>query len=140
MQGIETILPDWPRALGEPACHGRLRVQPEDFQVEELPRIEPAGEGSHLWLEICKTDANTDWVEINDFDKDYLSTKYNPENDYKTVKSKTKWSLSPRLGISHPITENSKLFFNYGHFKQLPTYEELLRISRTVTGSMQNYG
>ena len=48
--------------------------------------------------------------------------------------------MSPRLGISHPITDNSKLFFNYGHFKQLPTYEELLRISRTVTGSMQNYG
>jgi tRNA pseudouridine13 synthase len=62
MQDGAMILPDWPRALGEPACRGLLRVRPEDFQVEELPRIEPAGEGSHLWLEIRKTNANTDWV------------------------------------------------------------------------------
>jgi tRNA pseudouridine13 synthase len=55
-------LPDWPRALGAPACRGVLRVRPEDFQVEELPRIEPSGEGSHVWLEIRKTNANTDWV------------------------------------------------------------------------------
>ncbi len=28
--------------------------------------------------------------------------------------------LSPRLGVSFPITENSKLYFNYGHFYQRP--------------------
>ncbi len=33
-----------------------------------------------------------------------------------------KGRISPRLSISHPITENSNLFFNYGHFTQRPTY------------------
>lgn len=33
--------------------------------------------------------------------------------------------LSPRLNVSFPISENSKLFFNYGHFRQLPTPENL---------------
>ncbi|MEW6510836.1 MAG: TonB-dependent receptor [Bacteroidota bacterium] len=28
--------------------------------------------------------------------------------------------LSPRLGVSFPITETSKLYFNYGHFYQRP--------------------
>jgi len=28
--------------------------------------------------------------------------------------------LSPRLGVSFPITESSKLYFNYGHFYQRP--------------------
>jgi outer membrane receptor protein involved in Fe transport len=28
--------------------------------------------------------------------------------------------LSPRLGVSFPITENSKMYFNYGHFYQRP--------------------
>lgn len=28
--------------------------------------------------------------------------------------------LSPRVGISHPISEKSKLFFNYGHFYDEP--------------------
>ena len=33
-----------------------------------------------------------------------------------------KGHLSPRLGISHPVTDNDVLYFNYGHFSQLPTY------------------
>jgi len=33
-----------------------------------------------------------------------------------------KGHISPRLGISHPVTDNDVLYFNYGHFSQLPTY------------------
>ncbi len=33
-----------------------------------------------------------------------------------------KGHLSPRIGISHPVTDNDMLYFNYGHFSQLPTY------------------
>ena len=35
------------------------------------------------------------------------------------------FTLSPRLGVSFPITDLSKLFFNYGHFRQLPTSDDL---------------
>ena len=31
--------------------------------------------------------------------------------------------ISPRLGISYPVTDRSKLFFSYGHFYQLPGYD-----------------
>jgi tRNA pseudouridine13 synthase len=30
--------------------------------VEEIPRVQPEGEGSHLWLWVEKRSANTDWV------------------------------------------------------------------------------
>jgi outer membrane receptor protein involved in Fe transport len=33
-----------------------------------------------------------------------------------------KGRISPRLQVSHPITERSHLFFNYGHFSQWPAY------------------
>lgn len=33
-----------------------------------------------------------------------------------------KGHLSPRVGISHPVTDSDVLYFNYGHFSQLPTY------------------
>jgi len=33
------------------------------------------------------------------------------------------YRVSPRLGISHPITEQSKLYFNYGHFYQAPSFQ-----------------
>lgn len=55
-------LPGWPRFLGEPIAHGRLKAQPEDFRVDEIPQVLPGGEGSHLWLHIEKRGANTDWV------------------------------------------------------------------------------
>jgi outer membrane receptor protein involved in Fe transport len=33
-----------------------------------------------------------------------------------------KGHLSPRIEVSHPITEHDNLFFNYGHFTQRPPY------------------
>ncbi len=41
--------------------------------------------------------------------------------------------ISPRLGISHPISDNQTLFFSYGHFSKLPrpqfVYSKLNRTS-----------
>lgn len=62
MTGASWALPDWSRAFGVPPVHGAIRVEVEDFRVEEIPLITPLGEGTHLWLEIEKHNANTDWV------------------------------------------------------------------------------
>lgn len=35
---------------------------------------------------------------------------------------KNYWALSPRIGISFPVTINSKFYFNYGHFRSNPPY------------------
>lgn len=55
-------VPDWPRFLGAPQAEGLIRSIPEDFIVEEIPKIQPEGEGAHLWLWVEKCSANTDWV------------------------------------------------------------------------------
>lgn len=55
-------LPGWRRGLGEPEVTGMIRTQLEDFRVHEIPMIEPSGEGAHLWLEVEKRGANTNWV------------------------------------------------------------------------------
>ena len=62
MRKVSLEIPDWPRYLGAPGVAAQLRILPEDFQVWELPRVEPQGTGSHLWLEVRKRDANTRWV------------------------------------------------------------------------------
>jgi outer membrane receptor protein involved in Fe transport len=36
---------------------------------------------------------------------------------------KAQYQFSPRLGLSHPITDNAMLHFAYGHFFQMPPYE-----------------
>jgi outer membrane receptor protein involved in Fe transport len=70
----------------------------------------------------------------------YYSAKFDPDSTYPAVKAKADLSLSPRLSVSHPITVNSKLFFNYGHFKQLPTYEQIFRVGRDAGGALRNIG
>jgi hypothetical protein len=35
---------------------------------------------------------------------------------------KNYFAISPRIGISFPVTENSKFYFNYGHFRSNPAY------------------
>ncbi|MFH0989970.1 MAG: TonB-dependent receptor [bacterium] len=44
--------------------------------------------------------------------------------------------VSPRLGVSFPITESSKLYFNYGHFYQRPAisfmYNQTLDLAATT--------
>jgi tRNA pseudouridine13 synthase len=43
-----------------PGTGGRLKVEPEDFVVEELPLYEPEGEGPHLYLWVQKRDLPAD--------------------------------------------------------------------------------
>ncbi|MCK4966494.1 TonB-dependent receptor, partial [bacterium] len=51
-----------------------------------------------------------------------------------TRKIKHKILLQPRLGISHPITTSSKIFFNYGHFYQRPSYHDMYWICANKGG------
>lgn len=44
-------------------------------------------------------------------------------------------SISPRLGIAFPISVNSKLFFNYGHFRSMPVPEELYLLRRNTVNN-----
>src|SRR5215831_15784352 len=39
---------------GLPGIGGRIKQQPEDFEVEEIPAYEPSGSGDHLFLWIEK--------------------------------------------------------------------------------------
>jgi len=45
------------------------------------------------------------------------------ESDWK----KLKYKLSPRFGISFPISEKTVIFFSYGHFNQLPELQFFYR-------------
>jgi tRNA pseudouridine13 synthase len=56
------VLPQWPRFLGPPMASGKLRTHPDDFRVDELPQVSPSGEGDHLWVQVTKRGANTDWI------------------------------------------------------------------------------
>jgi tRNA pseudouridine13 synthase len=51
-----------PHAFGEAVLSARIRSEPEDFLVEELPAFDASGEGEHLLLTIEKRGMNTAFV------------------------------------------------------------------------------
>ncbi|MDG5766284.1 TonB-dependent receptor [Balneolales bacterium ANBcel1] len=48
----------------------------------------------------------------------------------------SKLYLSPRIGVSHPITTTSKVFFNYGHFYQPPVLDQIYRVQPQTRGAI----
>lgn len=51
-----------PWLYGRPKAEAKIRVEPEDFVVQEDLGYEPEGEGEHHYLYIRKRGENTDWV------------------------------------------------------------------------------
>jgi len=71
---------------------------------------------------------NIDWFDVNPY-SDFFSLTGKANLDQAPKKSaKGQLKLSPRLGISHPISENAKLYFNYGDFYSLPTSYDMYQI------------
>jgi len=91
-------------------------------------------------LRMDYSSANSKWPSIGIWDKDFYSSNYIEGSTVEEEDTKSEITFSPRLSISHPITENAKLFFNYGHFKQLPTYEQMFRLSRGGSNEIQGIG
>lgn len=44
---------------------------------------------------------------------------------FPEVKAKTQWQISPRIGVSHPVTDRLAFHFAYGHFFQRPDFRDI---------------
>jgi hypothetical protein len=109
---------------GQAAEKYQNRVQMRIFPIRAAAYLQDKLEvkefTANLGLRLDYSNSNVLWWSVDPYDKSFFSSKYNNALVYPMEDSKPQWQLSPRLGIAHPITENSKLFFNYGHFKQVP--------------------
>jgi hypothetical protein len=61
--------------------------------------------------------------------KEYIKRfdEYTPDERraFMHTKTKAKMQVSPRLGVSFPITDRGVIHFSYGHFFQIPEFEYL---------------
>jgi outer membrane receptor protein involved in Fe transport len=120
------------------------RVQIHNYPIRAAAyiqdKLETKGFTVNAGVRLDYSDARTDWWNYDSFDENFYSYKYSDTKGFAMKTSKAQWQVSPRLGISHPITENSKLYFNYGHFKQMPQYETLFRVDRRPDHSLAQIG
>lgn len=108
----------------------QMRVYPVRGSAYIQDKLETKEFILNAGLRLDYSNSNNNWYDVDPFNANFFSTRYNPNIEFSTKKAEPQWQLSPRLGIAHPITENAKLFFNYGHFKQIPNYESMFRIQR----------
>jgi len=104
-------------------------------------KIEFKGLISTLGLNVDYSDPNGKWFDFEPYDDEFISIPEDEiwDSEY-LVDADPVITISPRLGISHPITETSRLYFNYGHFNQSPTTEALYRVQRNSVGSISYLG
>ena len=104
-------------------------------------KMEFEGFIANIGLRLDVSDANTKHYLLEPYDSYYqqgIGDLIEEEAPFESAKPQV--ALSPRLGISHPITENSKLYFNYGHFRSEPSSNYRFRIQREYNGQVTSLG
>jgi outer membrane receptor protein involved in Fe transport len=89
-------------------------------------KLEFQGFIANIGLRMDYNNPNCEWPVLDRYSyyleafyKDTLRSDNPPPEIMEPAEKQIQFS--PRLGISHPITENAKLYFNYGHFYSMPS-------------------
>jgi len=88
-------------------------------------KLEFNGMIANLGLRLTYSDPNINWYDYEAFTDLFDAGNASALDTASTSDVKPQIVLQPRLGVSFPITEQSKFFFNYGHNVQLPDPENL---------------
>lgn len=72
-----------------------------------------AGAAADSFYAVLASGRSVIWEKWEEYDKEHPGFLQPIKNHF---------IFSPRLGISFPVTENSKFYFNYGHFRSNPPY------------------
>ena len=116
-------------------------VNPFLFSMYAQDKLEFEGFVANAGLRAEFSNANTVRYLLLPYD-DNLTTGVGAdlEDNATSADVKGEWTLSPRLGISHPITIRSKLYFNYGHFYTEPASSYRFRLQREYSGQVTHIG
>ena len=116
-------------------------VSPSRNAIYIQDKIDHNGVIANIGFRVESTTPNTNWYDLEPYDKNLSQGEgSNLEKQASTYGVNKNYYISPRLGISHPITENSKLYFNYGHFYSEPESSFRFRIQREYNGLVTHLG
>jgi len=99
-------------------------------------KLEFEGVIANVGLRLDWNNPNTEWYTTDPYSK-YFSRIFKNllEKEAPKEKAKGQLTVSPRIGISHPISDVSKLFFSYGHFYSMPPSFDMYMINYGVASS-----
>jgi hypothetical protein len=76
---------------------------------------------------VIRAGLRLDYLDPNAY---YLKNYTDLQND-SVVRASTKFKVSPRLGVSFPVSDLTKFRFSYGHFFQTPAFRYLFETVNT---------
>ncbi len=104
-------------------------------------KMEFEGFIANLGLRMDYSDANVNKLILDPYSELFTAAYGNQLEELASKeKAKPSFTVSPRVGISHPITENSKLYFNYGHYRSEPFSSYRFKIQRESNGTVTSIG
>jgi hypothetical protein len=148
--GVEYIINDYDVRHGEydpffvHHANPKFRWQrsPNQGAIYGQTKLEFQGMVANLGLRADYFHAGGEWYEYTPFTRAFASTIgiRGYEDFLETRSTERQLTLSPRLGVSFPITDNSKLYFNYGHFRQNLNPRDLFEVRNINTGAIDRIG
>jgi len=120
----------------------RWHRKPQQGAVYLQSKLEFKGLIANLGVRLDYFNPSGEWYVYEPYDRAFTPVIGADEIDQVLSKEPVdkQLTLSPRLGISFPVSENSKLYFNYGHFRQMPDPVPLFEVERISSGAVGRIG
>ena len=104
-------------------------------------KLEFHGFIANIGLRLDYSNPNNEYLNLGTYDLFFSQGLGNTiEQGAPKEKSQPQTYVSPRIGISHPISDDSKLYFNYGHFVSEPSSSMRFRLQRESNGLVTYLG
>lgn len=117
------------------------RVFPYRLGAYLQDKLEFQGFIANVGVRLDYSNPNGNYYNLGPYDPLFSQGSGNQiEQKAPKDKASSETYISPRLGISHPITEDSKLYFNYGHFLSEPSSTYRFRLQRESNGLVMYIG
>ncbi len=116
--------------------------QPQQAAAYIQDKLEFRGMIANIGLRLDYFHAGGDWYVYDEYERAFSASFGLDQIDETLQQEPTdrQVTLSPRLGVSFPVTDNSKLYFNYGHFRQMLNPQSLFNLQEDFTGAVRAIG
>ncbi len=96
---------------------------------------------ANLSLRLDYSNPNSVYYVLDPFDSYFKAGQgYLIEDQAPSKKTDPELTISPRISISHPISTNSKLYFNYGHYRSEAGSATRFSLQREYNGQVTDVG
>ena len=124
----------------EPEAAFPWSQQPFQGAAYAQTKLEFQGMIANLGLRLDYFNANAEWWDYSPYDRALIGEIEDLDETLGKEATKSQLALSPRLGLSFPVTANSKIYFNYGHFRQMLNPSDIFGVEQSRSGGINVIG